>query len=137
VSCCGSTVYMRGYSLRGCIDEQECRKATDDCNLRFDVGPAVKVVTSCGRSLVYPPIRRVSEVLSLVASRVTTCVGYIFGTTSQGICCQGLGPLRGTGKAGFTSRSLEYHAGCQPSGTLGRRDRVDERQAKGVSSPSW
>jgi hypothetical protein len=40
---------MRGYSLKGCIDEQECRKATDDCNLRFDVGLAVEVVTSCGR----------------------------------------------------------------------------------------
>ena len=58
VSCCGSSVSMRGYSLRGCIDEQECRKATDDCNLRFDVGPAVEVVTSCERSLVYPPIWR-------------------------------------------------------------------------------
>jgi hypothetical protein len=58
VSCCGSSVSMRGYSLRGCIDEQACRKATDDCNLRFDVGPAVEVVTSCGRSLVYPPIWR-------------------------------------------------------------------------------
>jgi hypothetical protein len=58
VSCCGSSVSMRGYSLRGCIDEQECQKATDDCNLRFDVGPAVEVVTSCGRSLVYPPIWR-------------------------------------------------------------------------------
>jgi hypothetical protein len=46
VSCCESSVSMRGYSLRGCIDEQECRKATDDCNLRFDVGPAVEVVTS-------------------------------------------------------------------------------------------
>jgi hypothetical protein len=23
VSCCGSSVSMRGYSLRGCIDEQE------------------------------------------------------------------------------------------------------------------
>ena len=43
VSCCGSSVSMRGTSLRGCIDEQECRKATDDCNLRFDVGPAVEV----------------------------------------------------------------------------------------------
>jgi hypothetical protein len=47
VSCCGSSVPMRGYSLMGCIDEQECRKATDDCNLRFEVGPAVEVVTSC------------------------------------------------------------------------------------------
>jgi hypothetical protein len=56
VSCCGSSVSMGGYSLRGCIDQQECRKATDYCNLRFDVGPAVEVVSSCGRSLVYPPI---------------------------------------------------------------------------------
>jgi hypothetical protein len=58
VSCCGSSVFIGGYSIRGFIDEQVCRKATDDCNLRFDVGPAVEVLSSCGRSLVYPPIWR-------------------------------------------------------------------------------
>jgi hypothetical protein len=44
-------------------------KATDDCNLRFDVGPAVEVVTSTRR------YGAESDVFSVVASRVTTCVG--------------------------------------------------------------
>jgi hypothetical protein len=35
---------------QGCIDEQECRKATDDCNLRFDVGPAVVKWVVCSYS---------------------------------------------------------------------------------------
>jgi hypothetical protein len=100
VSCCGSSVSMRGYSFRGVLMSKS--KATDDCNLRFDVGPAVEVVTSCGRSLVYPPRRRCVRLVWDI---------YICGTTSQGICCQGLGPLHGTDIAGFTSRSLEYHAG--------------------------
>jgi hypothetical protein len=95
-------------------------------NLRFDVGPAVEVVASCGRSLV----SHTSTVLSQTSplSQVTSQLVWdnIFGTTSQGICCQGLGPLHGTDKAGFTSRSLKYHAGCQPSGTL-RKERQDGR----------
>jgi hypothetical protein len=115
---------MRGYSLRGCIDEQKCRKATDDCNLRFDVGPAVEVLTSCLLKIPSLPtdtvLSQTSSPLSLVMSQLVW--DNIFGTISQGICCQGLGPMHGTDKADFTSHSLKYHAGCQPSGTL-RKER--------------
>jgi hypothetical protein len=108
-------------------------------NLRFDVGPAAEVVTSCLLKIPSQPTDTVLSQSSSPLSQVMSQLVWdnIFGTTSHGICCQGLGPLHGTDKVGFTSHSLKYHAGCQPSGTLGRRDRVDERQAKGVSSPSW
>jgi hypothetical protein len=92
-------------------------------NLRFDVGPAAEVVTSC---LLKIPCLLTDTVLSQTSplSQVMSQLVWdnIFGTTSQGICCQGLSPLRGTDKAGFTSRSLKYHAGCLPSGTL-RKER--------------
>jgi hypothetical protein len=84
VSCCGSSVSMRGYSLRGCIDEQECRKTTDDCNLRFDVGPAVEEVTPCGRSLVYPPIWRcVRRLIRCRKSCHNLCGIYIWNDLSR------------------------------------------------------
>jgi hypothetical protein len=98
VSCCGSSVSMGGYSLRGCIDEQECRKATDDCNLRFDVGPAVEVVTSCGRSLIYPPIwRGVRRLIRCRKSCHNLCWIYILNNLLRYL----LSGIRPYGQSGF------------------------------------
>jgi hypothetical protein len=87
------TTGNRTKSLRGCIDEQECRKATG-------VQPALRR-WPCGRGsnllrkIPSLPTDTVSNQTSSPLSQVMLQLVWdnIFGTTtSQGICCQGLGP---------------------------------------------
>jgi hypothetical protein len=67
-------------------------------NLRFDVGPAAEVVTSCRLKIPSLPTDTVLSQTSSPLSQVMSQLVWdnIFGTTSQGFCCQGLGPLHGT-----------------------------------------